>query len=60
MKEKLNACYERLQTLDMPVTRRNMETLLQVLYDLQEVYQELERMEADGRTAADPERQPDD
>ncbi len=44
MKEKLEACYGRLQTL----------------YDLQEVYKELERMEADGRTAADPERQPDD
>ena len=60
MKEKLKACYERLQKLDIQPTRGNMETLLQTLYDLQEVYQELERMEADGRTAADPERQPDD
>ena len=56
MKEKLNACYERLQTLDMPMTRGNMETLLQTLYDIQEVYQELERMENDGRTQGYSER----
>ena len=54
MKEKLNECYERLQTLNMPNTRHNMETILQTLYDLQEVYWELERMENDERTDADP------
>ena len=53
MKEKISACYERLQTLDMPMTKGNMETLLQTLYDLQEIYQELERMEHDGRTKVD-------
>lgn len=54
MKEKLKACYERLQTLDLPATRGNMQTLLQTLYDIQEVYKELERMETDGRTEIDP------
>jgi hypothetical protein len=53
MKEKLEACYERMQTLNMPNTRHNMETLLQTLYDLQEVYKGLERTETDG-TEADP------
>ena len=59
MKEKVNACFERLQTLDMPATKGNMETLLQTLYDLQEVYKELERMEADG-TQTDPGGRDDD
>ena len=48
MKEKIRACFERLQTLEMLPTRSNMETLLQTLYDLQEVYQELGR-DADER-----------
>ena len=60
MKEKLKACFDRLQGLDIPPTLGNMEILVQTLYDLREVYHEMERMEADGRTAADPERQPDD
>ena len=60
MKEKLKECYDRLQELDIAATQGNMEILLQTLYDLKAVYRELERMEADGRAAADPERQPDD
>ena len=59
VKEKISVCYKRLQTLDIAPTRANLETLLQTLYDLQEVFNELERMEADGRTETDPERQPD-
>lgn len=59
MKEKLKACYERLQTLDLPATRGNMQTLLQTLYDIQEVYKELERMETDG-AEADPGGRDDD
>lgn len=49
MKEKINACYERLQTLNITPTRKNMETLLQVLYDLQEVYQSMKEDE-NGQT----------
>ena len=48
MREKLRLCFERLQTLEMLPTRSNMEILLQTLYDLQEVYQELERRGIDG------------
>lgn len=46
MKEKLNEVYKRLQTLNMPATQNNMETLLQCLYDLKSVYNELEAKEA--------------
>ena len=45
MTEKLEACFERLQRLDIKPTRSNMEILLQTLYDLQEVYQELKERE---------------
>lgn len=58
MKEKLSACYDRLQTLDITPTLDNMEKLVQTLYDIREVYQEItEKEEKDnGRgTAADPE-----
>lgn len=60
MKEKLNACFTRLQQLDLQPTRKNMENLLQTLYDLRDVYNELEKLEleggeSDGRAAADPE-----
>ena len=45
MKEKLSACFDRLQTLDIKPTKKNMEALLQTLYDLQEIYNELEEAE---------------
>ena len=45
MKEKLIRCYERLQGLSITATKGNMETLLQCLYDLQDVVGEIERME---------------
>lgn len=55
MKEKIAKCYERLQGMTMQMTRDNMEKMLKTLYELQEVYEELERMEADGnRAEADP------
>jgi hypothetical protein len=53
MKEKIRICFERLQGLNVPATRDNMERLLQTLYDLQEIYNELED-EQDGRQKADP------
>lgn len=59
-KELLKACYDRLQGLELSPTVSNMETLLQTLYDLREVYRSLEGAETDGRTETDPERQPDD
>jgi hypothetical protein len=55
MLEKLNACYERLQTLDITPTLQNMEKLLQTLYELREVYQELQKGANDGRSAVDSE-----
>ena len=49
MLEKLEACYERLQGLDIKSTVTNMEKLLQSLYDIREAYQELkEGEEHDG------------
>ena len=45
MKEKLEAVFDRLQTLDIKPTQHNMETLLQSLYDLREVYNTLVKEE---------------
>ena len=59
MKEKLNACYERLQQLDIPPTLSNMEKLVQTLYDIRDVYNELEnkeREEGNGRPQTGPEK----
>ena len=56
MKEKLEACFLRLQELDIKPTLNNMESLLQTLYDLRGIYNELKARENDGtedRTAAD-------
>ena len=41
MLEKLEKCFERLQSLAISPTLSNMEILLQTLYDLREVYNEL-------------------
>lgn len=51
MLEKINACYERLQKLNIQATRENMEILTQTLYDLQDVFKELEG----AKNAADTE-----
>lgn len=53
MKEKIEACYNRLQTLEITATLENMEKLVQTLYDLRSVYQEMERTENDDGAAAD-------
>lgn len=55
MKEKIEACFNRLQGLDIKPTLTNMEALVQTLYDLRAVYNELERNEQDGRAAVDSE-----
>ena len=48
MKEKLEACFNRLQGLDLKPTLSNMEILTQTLYDLREIYNELDRTEANA------------
>lgn len=53
MKEKIEAIYKRLQTLDISPTKANMEKMIQTLYDLEDIYKELR--DEDGRTEADPE-----
>lgn len=57
MLEKIKACFERLQGLDIMPTLGNMEKLVQTLYDLRDMYTELKNAkdaEADG-TARDVE-----
>lgn len=54
---KLNEVYERIQTLDIQPTQRNMEKLLQCLYDLKEAARMINgEAEENGetRTPADP------
>lgn len=55
---KLNEVYERIQTLDIQPTQRNMEKMLQCLYDLREAARmingEAEENGTDTRTPADP------
>ena len=41
IKEKLEACFDRLQSLDIMPTLPNMEKLVQTLYDLRDIYKEL-------------------
>lgn len=58
MKEKLEAVYNRLQTLDIKPTKTNMESLLRCLYDLQEVYKGLTK-EAEPDGTDGPENRPE-
>lgn len=53
MKEILEVCFGRLQRLDIKPTLNNMELLLQTLYDLRKIYNEMGK--DDGREKADPE-----
>ena len=54
MKSKLDGAYNRLQTLDIVPSIFNMEKLVQSLYDLRDVYTELEKEGAvNGRSTAD-------
>ena len=41
MKEKISLCFDRLQGLEIKPTLTNMEKLLQTLYDLRDIYNEL-------------------
>lgn len=60
MLEKLEVCFDLLQNLNIQPTLGNMEKLVQVLYNLREVYDGLRKENTDeDRTAADP-GQPDD
>lgn len=53
---KIGTAYERLQTLDIMPTRKNMEIMLQTLYDLKDVYNKMEEEEQNAdRQKADPE-----
>lgn len=55
-KEKLEACFDRLQALDIKPTLGNMELLVQTLYDLKDIYREITGGgEADGQSEADSE-----
>lgn len=57
MKEKIEACFKRIQTLDIQPTLSNTEKILQTLYDLRDVYNKLnEEGGGDGRPAADTEQ----
>lgn len=61
MLEKLEQCFERLQALDIKPTLSNMERLVQTLYDLRDVYNEIKSKEdaenagTEGRPAVDSE-----
>ena len=41
MKEKLEASFDRLQNLQIKPTLKNMEILIQTLYDLRDVYKHM-------------------
>lgn len=43
MKAKLDACFDRLQKLNIRPTLPNMEALVQVLYDLRDVYEAIDK-----------------
>ena len=59
MLEKIEACFERLQGLEIKPTLTNMETLVQTLYDLREVYNELKEGERVGGSETDPDGRDD-
>ena len=51
MREKLEACFDRLQSLDIQPTLGNMEKLVQTLYDLRDIYIEITKDgEEDGQS----------
>ena len=55
MIEKLELCFKRLQGLDIKPTVSNMEKLLQTLYDLRDIYNDLKGGADNGRAAVDTE-----
>lgn len=52
---KIESCFNRLQTLDIKPTLNNMEKLTQTLYDLRDIYNELKEGAEDGRPKANHE-----
>lgn len=46
MKEKIEACFNRLQTMTITASLDTMEKLVQTLYDLREIYQQMEGNDA--------------
>ena len=55
MREKIEACFNRLQGLEIKPTLSNMEILVQTLYDLRDVYNELKEGAEDDRATLDSE-----
>lgn len=55
MCKKLESAYNRLQSLALAPTVGNLESLLQSLYEIREVYQSLDKKEGadDGRKTVD-------
>lgn len=54
MKDKIAQAFDRLQTIEIKPTLTNMEKLLQTLYDLRDVYNELNKEEgANGERSDD-------
>lgn len=51
LKEKLEACFDRLQDLDIRPTMKNLEILTQTLYDLRDIYIELGGDQSGGDAA---------
>lgn len=47
MRDKLETSFARLQNLEIKPTLRNMELLTASLYDIRDVYKELEKEEAE-------------
>ena len=47
LRDKLEASFARLQNLEIKPTLRNMELLTASLYDIRDVYKELEKEEAE-------------
>lgn len=47
--EKVDVCFQRLQRLEIKTTEANLELLLQTLYDLRAVYNELKKGDKDER-----------
>jgi len=49
MAGKMESSYDMLQDLDIKPTRKNMEILLKVLYNVQDVYNGLQTMQAETK-----------
>ena len=54
MKVKLEACFERLQRLQVQPTLANLEILTQTLYDIREVYNKLNETEGENNARIGP------